>query len=127
MKDPEIGLALIWRYFFEVFNFLKKRDFEKPDFPNFSEMICFWQKIDATGQRKMIIPKTRRIQNFLNRFCFDDNMTVLDETITFQKIPKVAGYTIIWRYFFTLGGSFRCLNHKTKQVGYGIRPALFYT
>ena len=44
MKDPEIGLALIWRYFFEVFNFLKKRDFEKPDFPNFSEMICFWQK-----------------------------------------------------------------------------------
>ena len=48
----------------------------------------------------MIIPKTRRIQNFLNRFCFDDNMTVLDETITFQKIPKVDGYTIIWRYFF---------------------------
>ena len=43
----------------------------------------------------MIIPKTRRIQNFLYRFCFDDNMTVLDETITFQKIPKVAGYTII--------------------------------
>ena len=47
----------------------------------------------------MIIPKTRRIQNFLDRFCFDDNMTVFDETKTFRKIPKVAGYTIIWRYF----------------------------
>ena len=68
----------------------------------------------------MIIPKTRRIQNFLNRFCFNDNMTVLDETITFQKIPKVAGHTIIWCYFFTLGSRFRCLNHKTKQVGHGI-------
>lgn len=47
----------------------------------------------------MIIPKTRRIQNFLRRFCFDGNMTVLNETKTFQKIPKVAGHAIIWRYF----------------------------
>lgn len=47
----------------------------------------------------MIIPKTRRIQNFLYHFCFDVNMTVFDETKTFRKIPKAAGYTIIWRYF----------------------------
>ena len=47
----------------------------------------------------MIIPKTRRIQNFLYRFYFDGNMTVLDETKTFQKIPKVAARTMIWRYF----------------------------
>lgn len=47
----------------------------------------------------MIIPKTRRIQNFLYRFCIDDNVTVLDETKTFQKMPKVAWHTIIWRYF----------------------------
>ncbi len=47
----------------------------------------------------MIIPKTRRIQNFLYRFCIDDNVTVLGETKTFQKIPKVAGHAIIWRYF----------------------------
>ena len=38
LKDPEIGLALIWRYFFEGFKFLKKRDFEKPDLPNFFEL-----------------------------------------------------------------------------------------
>ena len=31
LKDPKIGLALIWRYFFEGFKFLKNRDFEKPD------------------------------------------------------------------------------------------------
>ena len=42
LKDPKIGLALIWRYFFEGFKFLKKRDFEKPDFPNFFEVIYFW-------------------------------------------------------------------------------------
>ena len=42
LKDPQNGLALIWRYFFEGFKFLKNRDFEKPDFPNFSEVICFW-------------------------------------------------------------------------------------
>lgn len=47
----------------------------------------------------MIIPQTRRIQNFLDRFCFDDNMTVFDETTTFQKIQKVAERTFIWRYF----------------------------
>ena len=41
LKDPKIGLALIWRYFFEGFKFLKNRDFEKPDFPNFFEVICF--------------------------------------------------------------------------------------
>jgi len=41
LKDPEIGLALIWRYFFEGFKFLKNRDFEKTDFPNFFEVICF--------------------------------------------------------------------------------------
>ena len=37
LKDPQNGLALIWRYFFEGFKFLKNRDFEKPDFPNFEE------------------------------------------------------------------------------------------
>ena len=47
----------------------------------------------------MIIPQTRRILNFFGFFCFNDNMTILDETITFQKIPKVAERTIIWRYF----------------------------
>ena len=99
MKDPKIGLALIWRYFFEAVIFREKRKIEKPDFPNFSEVICFWRKIDATGQEKMIIPKTRRIQNFLYRFCIDDHVTVFGETKTFQKIPKVAGHAIIWRYF----------------------------
>ena len=99
LKAFQIGLALIWRYFFEAVIFWEKRGIEKPDFPNFSEVICFWRKIDATGQGKMIIPKTRRIQNFLYRFCIDDNVTVLGETKTFQKIPKVAGHAIIWRYF----------------------------
>ena len=42
LKDPQIGLALIWRYFFEGFKFLKNRDFEKPDFPNFFEVFYFW-------------------------------------------------------------------------------------
>ena len=42
LKDLQIGLALIWRYFFEGFKFLKNRDFEKPDFPNFFEAFCFW-------------------------------------------------------------------------------------
>ena len=42
LKDPQIGLALIWRYFFEGFKFLKNRDFEKPDFPNFFEVIYYW-------------------------------------------------------------------------------------
>ena len=42
LKDPKIGLALIWRYFFEGFKFLKNRDFEKPDFPNFFEVFYFW-------------------------------------------------------------------------------------
>jgi hypothetical protein len=42
LKGPQIGLALIWRYFFEGFKFLKKRDFEKADFPNFFEVIYFW-------------------------------------------------------------------------------------
>ena len=42
LKDPKIGLALIWRYFFEGFKFLKNRDFEKPDFPNFFEAFYFW-------------------------------------------------------------------------------------
>ncbi|MDY5642661.1 MAG: hypothetical protein SPG79_06670 [Candidatus Faecousia sp.] len=51
MKDPQNGLALIWRYFFEGFKFLKNRDFEKPDFPNFFEVICFGGKTDATGQK----------------------------------------------------------------------------
>ena len=99
LKDPKIGLALIWRYFFEGFKFLKNRDFEKPDFPNFFEVIYFWWKIDTIGQEKMIIPQTRRILNFFGCFWFNDNMTILDETTTFQKIPKVAERTIIWRYF----------------------------
>ena len=99
LKDPQIGLALIWRYFFEGFKFLKNRDFEKPDFPNFFEAFYFGRKIDARGQGKLIIPKTRRILNFFGFFCFNDNMTILDETTTFQKIPKVAERTIIWRYF----------------------------
>ena len=99
LKGPQNGLALIWRYFFEGFKFLKNRDFEKPDFPNFFEVICFWGKIDATGQEKLIIPKTRRILNFWGYFWFNDNMTILNETTTFQKIPEVAGRTIIWRYF----------------------------
>ena len=42
LKDPQNGLALIWRYFFEGFKFLKNRDFEKPDFPNFFEVIYYW-------------------------------------------------------------------------------------
>ena len=42
LKVPKIGLALIWRYFFEGFKFLKNRDFEKPDFPNFFEVFHFW-------------------------------------------------------------------------------------
>ncbi|MCI7018835.1 MAG: hypothetical protein MR913_03320 [Clostridiales bacterium] len=99
MKDPQNGLALIWRYFFEGFKFLKKWDFEKPDFPNFFEVIYFWRKIDATRRGKLIIPQTRRILNFFGCFLFNDNMTILDETTTFQKIPKVTERTIIWRYF----------------------------
>ena len=99
LKGPKNGLALIWRYFFEGFKFLKNRDFEKPDFPNFFEAFYFGRKIDARGQGKLIIPKTRRIQNFFCCFGFNDNMTILDETKTFQKIPKVAERTIIWRYF----------------------------
>ena len=99
LKDPQIGLALIWRYFFEGFKFLKNRDFEKPDFPNFFEVIYFWWKIATIGQEKMIIPQTRRILNFWWCFWFNDYMTILDETTTFQKISKVAGRTIIWRYF----------------------------
>ena len=42
LKGPQNGLALIWRYFFEGFKFLKNRDFEKPDFPNFFEVFHFW-------------------------------------------------------------------------------------
>ena len=99
LKDPQNGLALIWRYFFEGFKFLKKWDFEKPDFPNFFEVIYFWRKIDATRRGKLIIPQTRRILNFFGCFWFNDNMTILDETTTFQKIPKVTERTIIWRYF----------------------------
>ena len=68
LKDPKIGLALIWRYFFEGFKFLKNRDFEKPDFPNFFEAFYFGRKIDARGQGKLIIPKTRRILNFWDCF-----------------------------------------------------------
>jgi len=52
LKDPKIGLALIWRYFFEGFKFLKNWDFEKPDFPNFFEVFYFGRKMDATGQKK---------------------------------------------------------------------------
>jgi len=61
-------LALIWRCFFEVYKFLKNRDFEKPDFPNFFETFYFGRKMDATGQEKLIIPQTRRIPNFLSFF-----------------------------------------------------------
>lgn len=42
LEGPKIGLALIWRYFFEGFKFLKNRDFEKSDFPNFFEVFYFW-------------------------------------------------------------------------------------
>ena len=41
LKDPQNGLALIWRYFFEGFKFLKNRDFEKAVFPNFFEVFYF--------------------------------------------------------------------------------------
>ena len=68
LKDPQNGLALIWRYFFEGFKFLKNRDFEKPDLPNFFEAFYFGRKIDARGQGKLIIPKTRRILNFWDCF-----------------------------------------------------------
>ena len=44
LKGPKIGLALIWRYFFEGLKFLKHRDFEKPDFPNFFESNLFRPK-----------------------------------------------------------------------------------
>ena len=112
---PKIGLALIWRYFFEGFNFLKKRDFEKPDFPNFSEMICFWQKIDATGQGKLIIPQTREILNFWVFFWINNIMTILDETTTFQKIPKVAARTMIWRYFLWWKAGFSASTIKQSR------------
>ena len=56
MKYPQNGLALIWRYFFEVYKFLKNLDFEKPDFPNFFKVICFLGKIDAVGQEELFIP-----------------------------------------------------------------------
>lgn len=68
LKASQIGLALIWRYFFEVYKFLKNRDFEKPDFPNFFEAFYFGRKIDATGQEKLIIPQTRRILNICGCF-----------------------------------------------------------
>ena len=68
LKASQIGLALIWRYFFEVYKFLKNRDFEKPDFPNFFEVFYFGRKIDATGQEKLIIPQTRRILNICGCF-----------------------------------------------------------
>ena len=68
LKGPKNGLALIWRYFFEGFKFLKNRDFEKPDFPNFFEVFYFGRKIDAMGQGKLIIPQTRRILNFFGCF-----------------------------------------------------------
>lgn len=68
LKASQIGLALIWRYFFEVYKFLKNRDFEKPDFPNFFEALYFGRKIDATGQEKLIIPQTRRILNICGYF-----------------------------------------------------------
>ena len=41
LKASQIGLTLIWRYFFEVYKFLKNRDFEKPDFPDFFEVFYF--------------------------------------------------------------------------------------
>ena len=44
LKGPKNGLALIWRYFFEGLKFLKKWDFEKPDFPNFFESNLFRPK-----------------------------------------------------------------------------------
>ena len=115
LKDPKIGLALIWRYFFETVIFWEKRDFEKPDFPNFSEVICFWWKIDATGQEKLIIPQTRRIPNICGCFWFDDNMTILDETTTFLKVPKVAGHTIIWRYFLRWEAGFSASTIKQSR------------
>jgi len=68
LKASQIGLALIWRYFFEGFKFLKNRNFEKPDFPNFFEAFYFGRKIDATGQEKLIIPQTRRILNICGCF-----------------------------------------------------------
>ena len=116
LNGPQIGLALIWRYFFEGFKFLKNRDFEKRDFPNFFEVNYFWRKIDATGQGKLIIPKTRRILNFFDRFWFNDNMTILDETTTFQKIPKVAERTMIWRYFLRWEAAFGASTIKQSRV-----------
>ena len=115
LKDPEIGLALIWRYFFEGFKFLKKRDFEKADFPNFFEVIYFWWKIDATGQGKLIIPQTREILNFWVFFWINNIMTILDETTTFQKIPKVAARTMIWRYFLWWKAGFSASTIKQSR------------
>ena len=115
LKDPEIGLALIWRYFFEGFKFLKNRDFEKPDFPNFFEVIYFWWKIDATGQGKLIIPQTREILNFWVFFWINNIMTILDETTTFQKIPKVAARTMIWRYFLWWKAGFSASTIKQSR------------
>ena len=115
LKDPKIGLALIWRYFFEGFKFLKKRDFEKADFPNFFEVIYFWWKIDATGQRKLVIPQTREILNFWAFFWINNIMTILDETTTFQKIPKVATRTMIWRYFLWWKAGFSASTIKQSR------------
>ena len=115
LKASQIGLALIWRYFFEAVIFWEKREIEKPDFPNFSEVICFWRKIDAIGQGKLIIPQTRRIPNFLSFFWLNDYMTILDETTTFQKIPKVDGYTIIWRYFLRWEAAFGASTIKQSR------------
>ena len=99
LRACQIGLALIWRYFFEGLKILKKQDFGKRNFPNFFEVISFLGKTDTAVWEKMIIPKTWRILNFLRYFCFTDNMTISVETTTFQKIAKVTGLTFIWRYF----------------------------
>lgn len=48
----------------------------------------------------MIIPKTRRIQNFLYRFCIDDNVTVWMKPKLFRKYQKLLGTPLFGVIFY---------------------------
>jgi hypothetical protein len=44
LKGPKMGLALIWRYFFEGFKFLKKGILKKRIFRTFLRSFIFGEK-----------------------------------------------------------------------------------
>jgi len=73
LKDSKIGLALIWRYFFESFLFRRNLNLEKRNFQTFLMWLVFRKKRMTQRRKKDLFAGNREMWNLFDVFAFNAN------------------------------------------------------